>query len=172
MKRLLENFRAFAADTSQKNQKYFDQAIQTADTYDDYGWSIDDFDIEHIGMMSLESLEEIVPFGEWVKNMPAEFEGMPPEQRVDSVEEFDSSEKKDAARTYIERPDVRPPVVIVTAPDSNHDSQYTRIGYGTGLINLHIVLGLSEIEVYHLKYVHEVKKAPRGLPGPAGRLEK
>lgn len=173
MKKLLENFKTFIAQNEelvQKNYKAFNKAIKNSDTYDDFNWTMDDFSIEHLGMLTLEELEEIVAFGYWVRNEPTGMEELSPQERINSIPEFDSSEKLQAAKMYLERPEIRPPVVLVTAPDSDNDSHHTRIGYGTGLINLHLSLGLDEIEVLHLKYKHEAKAPPERLAGPPGRL--
>lgn len=173
MKKIFENWRLCTqvSSPSEKNFKYFEKAIAEADTYDDFGWTMNDFNVEKLGMISLDELESIAPFGEWVRNELTVVDHLPPEERVQSIPEFDSPEKKEAALKYIKNPNIRPPVVLVTAPDSNNDDLYTRYGFGHGLINLNLALGLPTIEVFHLKYKHEVKKAPRGLAGPPGRLK-
>jgi hypothetical protein len=176
MNKIFENFRAFTMQTngSEKWVVQFEKAIASADTYDDYGWTLNDFDLKHIGQTSLERLEQMAPFGDWALNEPKSFVHLTPEERVDSMLELDSTDKKNAVRKYIAHPEIRPPVVLVTAPDSDNDSSYVRIGYGTGLINLHITLGLEEIGVYHLFYKHEVlsstSQSKRGLAGPVARL--
>lgn len=170
MNNLLENWRNFSS-SKVDTEKYFQKAVKAADTFDDFDWSLADFEVKNIGVVTLDSLEEMVRFGEWVKNEPKELTGLDAEERIDQIKSFDIKKRK-KAKIYLNNPGVRPPVVLVTAPDSNNDSFYTRIGYGKELINLHILLGLQDIQVYHLIFTKEIipHSKARGLPGPPGRL--
>jgi hypothetical protein len=121
-------------------------AIQHADI-DNKGWTLSDFDVVDLGMLSYDDLLGYDDLSGWLEFTPGELKGM--QDVGDEVyEDLAHYRGEDFAERALQwKREGFPPIVIITAPVE--DSLHTQIGDGRGRVNIAVAFGLP-IPAVHL----------------------
>jgi len=136
MKLIMENWRQYLNETKASYKDLYD-AIEHAD-WEDQGWTLEDFDIEYLGELTPEQLEEYDDLSSWVEV-----------DEEDDLEGFRGEEWLNRAKKWKESG--IPPIVVISAPDEG--TLRTQIGDGRGRVNFAVAHEMS-VPTYHMKWKH------------------
>lgn len=116
-------------------------AIEHADSMGDQGWTVADFDLKFLGNLDVRDLGQYDDLSSWMDFKPGEFKGQPVEDRLEELRSFRGPQWFERAKHWVK--DGIPPIIVITAPDSEEGQEMTQIGDGRGRTNFAAVMDMK-----------------------------
>lgn len=135
------------------SRRDLEDAIKHADVYGDQGWTVEDFDVEDLGKISLRKLREFDGVDAWLDVSAEDFKGLSTEDRLEQLKSFRGPQWAERAAKWVK--DGVPPIVVIEAPtesDATDVPMHVQIGDGRGRVNFAVALGLKSVPVVYMRY--------------------
>lgn len=128
----------------QPSARDLQDAIDHASDFSSEPLSLEDFNLEFLGNLSVDDLRQYDDVNAWLDLQPDDFEGLSNEEKVAALGEFRGPKWGIMAAKWLKAGKI-PPIVVITTPEM------TQIGDGRGRVNVANVFGLK-VPTWHLVY--------------------
>ena len=127
----------------------------------EFDWTINDFDIKYLGMLSAEDLYYYDSL-DWKDFEEEELVGLSKEEIHDELAGFRGEDWADMAMDWLDSG--IPPIVVIEAPDPQEGDMNVRIGDGRGRTNFALALDMK-LPVYYMEYmgINEIRMTVREI---------
>jgi hypothetical protein len=126
------------------SQKDLLDAIDHASDFSNEPLSLEDFNLEFLGDLSVDDLRQYDDVDAWLDLRPDTFQGMSDEEKVAELGQFRGPKWGVMAAKWLKAGKI-PPIVVITTPEM------TQIGDGRGRVNVASGFGLK-VPTWHLVY--------------------